>query len=135
MHHETLDQKPAIQTIAFGTGICALGLAFVAATSQGICAILLGSNEKALAGQLRSIFPHAILRKAGKEFEATTDGTKDTDVHLFVYDATGKELGTDESPGPKCLVRVTPELDGKYRFLITNAGGDNSVTFKVNIAE
>ena len=71
MHYETLDQKPAIQTIAFGTGTCALGLALVAATSQGICAILLGSNEKALAGQLRSIFPHAILRKAGKEFEET----------------------------------------------------------------
>ena len=29
--------------------------------------------------------------KAGKEFEATTDGPKNTDVHLFVYDATGKE--------------------------------------------
>jgi AraC family transcriptional regulator of adaptative response/methylated-DNA-[protein]-cysteine methyltransferase len=71
MHHETLDQKPAIQTIAFGTGTCALGLALVAATSQGICAILLGSNEKALAIQLRSIFPRAILRKAGKEFEET----------------------------------------------------------------
>jgi|HubBroStandDraft_6_1064221.scaffolds.fasta_scaffold10790_4 AraC family transcriptional regulator of adaptative response/methylated-DNA-[protein]-cysteine methyltransferase len=71
MHSETLDQKPAIQTIAFGTGTCALGLALVAATSQGICAILLGSNEKALAIQLRSIFPRAILRKAGKEFEET----------------------------------------------------------------
>ena len=71
MHHETLDQKPAIQAIAFGTGTCALGLALVAATSQGICAILLASNEKALAGQLRSIFPRAILRKAAKEFEET----------------------------------------------------------------
>ena len=81
MHHETLDQKPAIQTIAFGTGTCALGLALVAATSQGICAILLGSNEKALAIQLRSIFPHAILRKAGKEFEETLN-------HVVEYIAT-----------------------------------------------
>ena len=81
MHYETLDQKPAIQTIAFGTGTCALGLALVAATSQGICAILLGSNEKALAGQLRSIFPHAILRKAGKEFEETLN-------HVVEYIAT-----------------------------------------------
>lgn len=71
MHHETLDQEPAIQTIAFATRTCALGLALVAATSQGICAILLGSNEKTLAGELRSIFSHAILRKAGKEFEET----------------------------------------------------------------
>ena len=73
--------------------------------------------------------------KAGKEFEATTDGPKNTDVHLFVYDTTGKEVGKDESPGPKCSVKVTPAQDGKYRFVITNAGGDNAVTFKVNIAE
>jgi hypothetical protein len=39
-HHETLDQKPAIQTVTFGIGTCTLGLALVAATSQGICAIL-----------------------------------------------------------------------------------------------
>ena len=76
---------------------------------------------------------YVLFFKAAKAFEATTDGTNNTDVHLFVYDATGKELGTDESPGPTCSVRVTPELDGKCRFLITNAGGDNSVTFKVNI--
>ena len=73
--------------------------------------------------------------KAGKEFEATTDGPKNTDVNLFVYDATGKEVGKDESPGPKCSVKVTPAQGGRYRFVITNAGGDNTVTFKVNITE
>jgi len=73
--------------------------------------------------------------KAGKQFEATADGPKNTDVHLFVYDTTGKEVGKDESPGPKCSVKVTPAQDGKYRFVITNAGGDNAVTLKVNIAE
>jgi hypothetical protein len=73
--------------------------------------------------------------KPGKEFEATTDGPKNTDVHLFVYDATGKEVGRDESPGPKCSVKVTPAQDGKYKFVVTNTGGDNAVTFKVNIAE
>jgi hypothetical protein len=71
---------------------------------------------------------------AGKEFEATTDGTKNTDVHLYVYDATGKEVGKDESPGPKCSVKVTPEKDGKYKFVIENAGGNNSVTFEVKVA-
>jgi hypothetical protein len=55
--------------------------------------------------------------KAGKEFEATTDGTKETDVHLFVYDKTGKQVGKDDSPGPKCSVKVTPPEDGKYKFV------------------
>src|ERR1022692_3268104 len=41
---------------------------------------------------------------AGKEFEATTDGPKNTDVHLFVYDSSGAEVAKDDSPGPKCSV-------------------------------
>jgi hypothetical protein len=72
---------------------------------------------------------------AGKEFEATTDGTKNTDVHLYVYDAAGKDVGKDDSPGPKCSVKVTPAKDGKYKFVIKNAGGDNTVTFEVKVAE
>jgi hypothetical protein len=72
---------------------------------------------------------------AGKEFEATTDGPKNTDVHLFVYDASGKEVGKDDSPGPKCSVKVTPEKDGNYKFVIKNAGGDNMVSFEVKVAK
>jgi uncharacterized cupredoxin-like copper-binding protein len=73
--------------------------------------------------------------KAGKEFEATTDGTKNTDVNLYVYDEAGKEVGKDDSPGPKSSVKVTPAKDGKYRFVIKNAGGDTSVTFEVKVAK
>jgi hypothetical protein len=71
----------------------------------------------------------------GKEFEAITDGTKNTDVNLYVFDKAGKEVGKDDSPGPKCSVKVTPAKDGKYKFVIKNTGGDNTVTFKVKVAE
>jgi hypothetical protein len=73
--------------------------------------------------------------KAGKEFEATTDGTKNTDVNLFVYDQAGSQVGKDDSPGPKSSVKVTPDKDGKYKFVITNTGGENTVTFKVTVAK
>jgi hypothetical protein len=72
---------------------------------------------------------------AGKEFEATTDGAKNTDVHLFVYDSSGAQVAKDDSPGPKCSVKVTPTADGQYKFVITNAGGANTVTFKVKVAK
>jgi hypothetical protein len=72
---------------------------------------------------------------AGKEFEATTDGSKNTDVHLFVYDSSGAEVAKDDSPGPKCSVKVTPEKDGQYKFVIKNAGGTNTVTFNVKVAK
>jgi uncharacterized cupredoxin-like copper-binding protein len=73
--------------------------------------------------------------KAGKEFEATTDGTKNTDANLYVYDEAGKEVGKDDSPGPKSSVKVTPTRDGKYKFVIKNAGGNNTVTFEVKVAK
>jgi hypothetical protein len=69
--------------------------------------------------------------KAGQDFEATTDGPKNTDVNLFVYDDAGNEVGKDVSPGPKCSVKVTPAKDGNYKFVITNAGGENTVIFNV----
>jgi len=55
---------------------------------------------------------------AGKELEATTDGLKNTDVHLFVYDSSGAEVAKDDSPGPKCSVKVTPEKNSQYKFVI-----------------
>ena len=72
---------------------------------------------------------------AGKEFEATTDGLKNTDVHLFVYDSSGAEVAKDDSPGPKCSVKVTPMKDGQYKFVIKNAGGANTVTFNAKVAK
>ena len=73
--------------------------------------------------------------KAGKEFEATTDGTNNTDVNLYVYDQAGKQVGKDDSPGPKSSVKLTPDKDGKYKFVITNSGGENTVAFKVTVAQ
>ena len=74
--------------------------------------------------------------EAAKEFEATTDGTKETDIHLFVYDDAGKEVGKGDTTGPKCSVKVTPAKTGKYKFVVKNVkGGDNTVTFAVTVAK
>jgi hypothetical protein len=72
---------------------------------------------------------------AGREIEATTDGLKNTDVHLFVYDSSAAEVAKDDSSGPKCSVKVTPTQDGQYKFVIKNAGGANTVTFNVKVAK
>jgi hypothetical protein len=71
----------------------------------------------------------------GKEFEATTKGDKETDVHLFVYDQDGKEVGKDTSPGPNCSVKVTPPKDGTYKLVVKNSGGTNKVTVEVKVAK
>ena len=72
---------------------------------------------------------------AGKEVIATTKGTKETDVNLFVSDENKKEVGKDTSPGPLCEVKFTPKNDGKYTLKVTNSGGTNKVTLQVKVAK
>src|SRR4030081_3833910 len=72
---------------------------------------------------------------AGEKIHPTTDGLNNTDVHLFVYDSSGAEVAKDDSPGPNCSVKVTPEKDGQYKFVIKNAGGANTVIFNVKVAK
>jgi hypothetical protein len=62
-------QKTAVETITFTVGFCAVGRILLATTAQGICAILLGSEERSLVRQLRSIFPEASLQKESKELD------------------------------------------------------------------
>ena len=54
---------------------------------------------------------------AGKEVTATTKGTKQTDVHLFVYDADKKEVGKDTSPGPKMRSEVHAEVSRQVQVV------------------
>jgi hypothetical protein len=96
-----------------------------------------GSEFKGKTVEMKDKGEFAILLSfaAGKEVTATTNGDKQTDVHLFVYDANNKEVGKDTSPGPKCEVKFTPAKDGKYKFLVKNSGGTNKVTLAVKVAK
>jgi AraC family transcriptional regulator of adaptative response/methylated-DNA-[protein]-cysteine methyltransferase len=57
-------------TIRFAIGQCALGAILVAATDQGVCAILLGDDPDALARDLQDRVPRAELIGADADFEA-----------------------------------------------------------------
>ena len=47
---------------------------------------------------------------------------------MYFYFTRGTLLlsGKDDSPGPKCSVKVTLAKDGKYKFVIKNVRGDNT---------
>ncbi len=57
------------QVVCWSTLQTRLGLALVAATQRGICAVALGDDETSLAAELRSEFPHAQLHRvdAGRD--------------------------------------------------------------------
>jgi AraC family transcriptional regulator of adaptative response/methylated-DNA-[protein]-cysteine methyltransferase len=59
------------EAIRFAIGQCALGAILVAATGQGICAILLGDDPDALARDLQDRFPRAQLEGADAAFDRT----------------------------------------------------------------
>jgi uncharacterized cupredoxin-like copper-binding protein len=122
--------------------IAVVAVMFVLATlcpAQGVKPVDLGKGAafhgKKIEMKDKGEVAYVLSFTAGKEFEATTDGPKNTDVHLFVYDSSGAEIAKDDSHGPKCSVKVTPEKDGQYKFVIKNAGGANTVTFNVSIAK
>jgi AraC family transcriptional regulator of adaptative response/methylated-DNA-[protein]-cysteine methyltransferase len=55
--------------IRFAVGQCSLGAILVAATTRGVCAILIGDDPDALARQLQDQFPRADLIGGDAEFE------------------------------------------------------------------
>jgi AraC family transcriptional regulator of adaptative response/methylated-DNA-[protein]-cysteine methyltransferase len=59
------------EVIRFAVAACSLGALLVAATSTGICAILLGDDPEPLVRDLQDRFPNAELIGAEAEFEAT----------------------------------------------------------------
>lgn len=56
------------ESIGVATGQSSLGTVLVAATGQGVCAILLGDDEAALQADLRERFPRAAFADAGPNF-------------------------------------------------------------------
>ncbi len=57
------------ESIHFAIGACWLGAILVAATSKGVCAIMLGEDPGALARDLQNRFPRAHLVGGDREFE------------------------------------------------------------------
>jgi len=60
-------------TVRFAVTDCELGRCLVAESERGICAILLGDNDDAVMGELRTLFPQAQSESADGEFTARID--------------------------------------------------------------
>lgn len=56
--------------ISYAVAACYLGRVLVAATSQGVCRVDLGSSDEALLGRLKESFPEADLQAGGPAFDA-----------------------------------------------------------------
>jgi AraC family transcriptional regulator of adaptative response/methylated-DNA-[protein]-cysteine methyltransferase len=77
--------------IRFAVGECSLGSILVAATSRGVCAVLLGDDPQALVHELERRFAKARLRGADAGFEALVAKV----VGLVEDPRTGVELPLD----------------------------------------
>jgi AraC family transcriptional regulator of adaptative response/methylated-DNA-[protein]-cysteine methyltransferase len=77
--------------IRFALGNSSLGAVLVAATDQGVCAILLGDDPEELARELARRFPRAQIRGAGPGLERTVTRV----VRLVEKPGQGAELPLD----------------------------------------
>lgn len=115
-----------------------LAFALISGTTASAASATDGTKFKGKTVEMKEKgeFSEVLSFPAGKQVTATTDGEKQTDVHLFVYDADKKEVGKDTSPGPKCDVKFTPEKAGNFKFVVKNEGpGKNKVTLGVKVAD
>lgn len=55
------------------TAPCSMGFVLVAVAERGVCAVLLGADERTLLRQLRDGFPNAAFGDAGRRFAAWID--------------------------------------------------------------
>jgi hypothetical protein len=70
--------------------------------------------------------------QADKKVSITVKGEKQSDIHLFVYNADKKQVAKDDSPGPDCLVTFTPKETGTLVVVVHNKGpGANRAAVKV----
>jgi hypothetical protein len=120
-------------------GACALALACAMMASRAAVAQIDEGKGSAFKSKSYEIKDKgevniALSFAAGKEVTVTTNGEKETDVHLFVKGENFEDK--DTSPGPKCRLKFTPMKAGTFKFLVKNNGpGANKVTLEVRVAE
>lgn len=72
MAPDTFRKGGAAERLTFAVSPCSLGQVLVAASTKGVCAILLGDRADALARDLQALFPKAALDEGDDAFAATT---------------------------------------------------------------
>jgi AraC family transcriptional regulator of adaptative response/methylated-DNA-[protein]-cysteine methyltransferase len=77
--------------IFFSTGQCVLGVALVARSQRGVCAVLLGDDADQLKGDLRQRFPEHNLREANAELETLVSKV----IAFLAAPQTGLEVPLD----------------------------------------
>jgi AraC family transcriptional regulator of adaptative response/methylated-DNA-[protein]-cysteine methyltransferase len=71
MKPNTFRKGGACEQLSFATAPCSLGFVLVAASAEGVCAILLGDSTDGLAADLRALFPKATLSQGDTAFAKT----------------------------------------------------------------
>ena len=67
-------------TIRYAVGRCPLGCVLIAATDQGVCALLLGEDHQALLTDLQRRFPRATLTPAEPDLARTLTQAIDLEI-------------------------------------------------------
>jgi AraC family transcriptional regulator of adaptative response/methylated-DNA-[protein]-cysteine methyltransferase len=85
------DEEPSTVSIRTTVRDCSLGSVLVAATTKGVCAILLGDEPESLTRELRDRFPDAVLTDG----DAALDDVADRVVGLVEQPTNGFDVPLD----------------------------------------
>jgi AraC family transcriptional regulator of adaptative response/methylated-DNA-[protein]-cysteine methyltransferase len=93
------------QSIRFAIGRCSFGEVLVAASTRGLCALLLGDDAAALLRELQQRFPHAQLLGADRAFDRLVAAV----------------IGLVEHPGPEALALPLDLRGTAFQHRVWNA--------------
>src|SRR5271154_7319491 len=101
----TLEERAMKSISGFVTAVVAVMFAVATlCAAQGVKPTDLGKaaafRGKKIEMKDKGEVAYLLAFTAGEEFEATKGGMENTDVHLFVYDASRPEVAKEHSPGP-----------------------------------
>jgi AraC family transcriptional regulator of adaptative response/methylated-DNA-[protein]-cysteine methyltransferase len=129
MTPRTLKRGGAGETIRFALGKCALGLALVAESAKGICAILLGDDAGRLERELRGCFPRAAVSPG----DATMRGRVGEILRLLENCGPSRHLPLDirgtafQQKVWAALMRIPPGSTATYAEIARKIGAPKAV--------
>jgi hypothetical protein len=115
-------------------GVAALGVGLVLAGGAAVQAGAVGGPKVLHTAVLaRSTDVYHVSFRAGEMAVVTVIGDGDTDLDLYVYDAFGNLVGSDEDLTDTCVVSFLPPRTGVYTIRVVNRGNVyNNYTITTN---
>ena len=103
-------------------GVAALAMPLLIAVRPVLAQPIGGTISHLDQVSARTTDTYRIACRGGEQIRIQVRGDHDTDLDLYIYDASGNLLAWDDDLTDLCIVRFTPATMGEFIIRIVNRG-------------